>query len=107
RSRGASREQILGALLVQNAGMGVVALGLGPLLSILAVRLLMQHSLSSTDQGALNIILAHPFFTAFRLGLISLTTVGIALLAMCFAVFRAARANALKADQETGGSARR
>ena len=102
RGRGASQEQIFSALLTQSIGIGLVAFAIGPLVSLLATRLLAQFFLSATDQGALNVILVYPLSIAFHLGLTSLATIGASILAMFFAIYRAARVNVLVPGQEIG-----
>jgi hypothetical protein len=91
RSRGASREQVFSALLVQNAGLGLLALVVGPLFSLQAARFLVQISLPAGDQGALNVILADPVAAVLHLSLTSLAAVVVSLLAMFVALRRAVR----------------
>lgn len=95
RSRGASREQVFSALLVQSGGIGVLAFATGPLLSLLTARLLVQVSLSASDQGALNVMLADLPTALLRLYLTSLAAVGVSILAMLFSLRRAARVDVL------------
>jgi ABC-type lipoprotein release transport system permease subunit len=106
RSRGASREQIFSALLAQSVGIGLIAFLIGPLISLLATRLLVQFSLSATDQGALNVILAHPFSAVLNLSLTSLMAVGVSILAMLFAVYRATRVDILVDSRKVGRALR-
>lgn len=101
RSRGASREQIFSAMLAQSVGIGAIALVLGPLISILTARVLVQISLTASDQGALNVILADPLAAALRLCLTSLMAVVVSILAMFFALRRAARVDMLAQGRET------
>lgn len=54
RSRGASRQQIAGTLVVQSIGLCVLAGVLGPLLALGSVALLAPHFLAASDQDALN-----------------------------------------------------
>lgn len=95
RSRGASRDQVFSALLAQSMGIGLVAFLIGPLLALLTARSLAQFSLSASDQEALNVILAEPVTTLFHLSLTSLAAVAVSILAMFFALQRAARADLL------------
>ncbi len=91
RSRGASREQVFSALLAQCTGIGLVAFMLGPLISLLSARLLVQISLPDSAQSALNVILADPLSAISRLAFASLSAVGVSMLAMFFALQRASR----------------
>lgn len=91
RNRGASREQIFGALLAQSVGIGAAAFVLGPLISLLTAHLLVLISLAPGDQEALNVILADPLAVVFHLCFTSLLAVGVSILAMFFALRRAAR----------------
>ncbi|MGH2481020.1 MAG: ABC transporter permease, partial [Ktedonobacteraceae bacterium] len=104
RSRGASRQQIFSSLATQSIWVGIVALLAGPLLSILVARLLVLLSLSPTDQGALNVILANPISTALSLYLEALATVVVSILAMIFAINRASRLDVLALRRESARS---
>ncbi|HEY0756994.1 MAG TPA: FtsX-like permease family protein [Ktedonobacteraceae bacterium] len=106
RKRGASRDQVFSALLAQSMGIGLIALVVGPLLSVLVARLLVQVSLSNSDQGALNVILADPLGAVFRLCLTALGTVAVSILAMFFALRRTARMDLLGRGREAGRTAR-
>ncbi|HXR65797.1 MAG TPA: FtsX-like permease family protein [Ktedonobacteraceae bacterium] len=106
RSRGASREQVFSALLAQSVGIGMIAFVVGPLLSLFAARLLVQISLPAIDQGALNVMLEDPFSAVLRLCLTSLAAVGVSILAMCFALYRASRLDVLVPGQSTAPDAR-
>ncbi len=109
RSRGASRQQIFSSLATQSIWVGIIALLVGPLLSILVARFLAQVTLSPTDQGALNVILADPISTALSLYLEALATVVVSILAMVFAINRASRLDVLalrrESSRSTGGPA--
>lgn len=106
RSRGASRQQIFSALTTQSIGVGVVALLVGPLLSIVVAYGLVRISLSPTDQGALNVILADPIATALGLYLEALATIVVSILAMIFAINRASRLDVLALRRESARTAR-
>lgn len=106
RSRGASREQIFSSLLTQSVGLGIVAFVAGPLLAVLAARLLAQFSLSPADQGALNVILADPVAAILNLSLSSLVTIVVSILAMAFAIRRASRMDVLALRRESARAAR-
>jgi putative ABC transport system permease protein len=100
RSRGASREQISGALLLQSVGTGLIACLAGPLISVPVVHVLVLLSLPAGDQGALNVILADPLAAALGLSLTSLGIATVSVLAMAFAIRRAARLDVLALRQE-------
>ncbi len=100
RSRGASRQQIFSSLIVQSIGVGIIAFLGGPLLSILVARWLAGVSLAPVDQGALNVILADPLSAALNLYLAALATVVVSILAMVFAISRAARMDVLSLRRE-------
>lgn len=102
RSRGASREQVFSALLAQSTGIGLIAFVLGPLISLVSARLLVQISLPSGAQSALNVILADPFSTISRLAFASLSAVGVSILAMFFALRRASRIDTSLKGRESG-----
>lgn len=101
RSRGASRRQIFSALVTQSTGVGIIALIVGPLLAIAVARGLAQFLLSSADQDALNLITADPLSTALGLYLSALITIGVAVLAMVTAIWRATRMDVLSLRRET------
>ncbi len=86
RSRGASRRDILGALLVQSLGVGVIALIAGPLLALPAVRLLGHFLLASADQHALNTLNSNPLQTAWSLRWYALSAVVCSIITMMIAV---------------------
>ncbi len=106
RSRGASREQVFSSLVTQSIGVGIVAFFVGPLISILFARVLAQFSLSASDQGALNVILADPLSTVLNLSLSSLGTVVVSILAMIFAINRASRMDVLALRRESARTSR-
>lgn len=106
RSRGASREQVFSALVTQSIGVGVIAFIVGPLIAVLCARLLAQASLPASDQGALNVILADPISAALNLYLSSLATVVVSILAMLFAMNRAARKDVLALRREAARTSR-
>lgn len=59
RSRGASRWQLLGSLLVQSAVLCLCAGLAGPLLALVVVLLLAPHLLTTTNSDALNVLTLH------------------------------------------------
>lgn len=106
RSRGASREQVFSSLLTQSIGVGIIAFIAGPLISVLIARFLVQFSLPTSDQGALNVILADPVSAATNLYLTSLATVVVSILAMFFAINRASRMDVLALRRESARTLR-
>jgi len=104
RSRGASQEQIFGALLLQSIGTGLLASLAGPLISLAVVHALVLLSLPAGEQGALNVILADPLATLCSLFLTAAGIVTVSVLAMLFAIRRAARLDILALRQEQARS---
>lgn len=105
-SRGASRQQVFNSLITQSIGVGLVALVAGPFLALLVTRFLVAFSLSSSDQGAINVILASPLSTVMTLALSALITVIVSVLAMVFAISRASRMDVLSVRREASRSSR-
>jgi putative ABC transport system permease protein len=95
RSRGASRRQIVGALMLQSFVLAVIALVAGPPLAGVTVRWLVEHMLPSSALGALNILPPDPIqvgFTVIWYGVAAAIVVSITLL---LAVYRATRLDML------------
>lgn len=107
RSRGASRRQILAALVVQGLAMAGLALIAGLALAILVVRLLARSILGEHDQGALNVLLDDPVRVASRVGPYALLAGAVALLAIIGAVWGAANRDIVALRRETARQARR
>jgi ABC-type antimicrobial peptide transport system permease subunit len=107
RSRGASRRQILGSLVTQGIGLGLIALLAGPLLAIVMTRLLAQNTLSPTDQGALNLIDGNPLQVALGLGQYALAAVLVTIAAIILAVLSASRRDVLALRREAARSTHR
>ena len=107
RSRGASRSQVIGSLMVQSIGIGLLALIIGPLLAVLAVQLVSATTLSATDQGALNVVQTDPWPLVQVLVTYALVTVGIAVLAMLLAIIGATRMGVLSIRHEYARSTHR
>jgi ABC-type antimicrobial peptide transport system permease subunit len=104
RSRGASRRQVLNSLLTQSTGLGIIALIAGPLLAIFLVRMLAQQLLAPADQSALNLINGNLLQVALRLRWYALAAVGVAVLAMVFAVVGTMRLDVLALRREAARS---
>ncbi len=106
RSRGASRRQILGAQVLQGIVLAAIALVVGLLLSLLLVRLLTRQMFGNNDQDALNFVVSDPMQVAAKVGLYALLAAAIALLAIVFAVWNAARRDIVALRRETARSTR-
>jgi putative ABC transport system permease protein len=106
RSRGANRRQIFNLFVVQAMGLGIVALIIGPLLAIVAVRLLVFTTLAPSDQNALNILTKEPGQVAITLLEYAIVAVAIALITMIFSIYRATRADIVTLRREAARSTR-
>lgn len=107
RSRGASRRQIFSLFVAQSIGLGLVALIVGPLLAIVAVRFFAQYTLGAVDAGALNVLTIDPGQVAMGLLTSALIAVLVAIGAMIFSIYRATRADILSTRREAARSTRR
>ena len=109
RGRGASSGQIFWSMVTQAVLLGLIALVVGPLLTIVLVRLLAEHILTATaiDQSALNIIAGNPIAVAFGVGLYALITAGVMTLAMILAILGAAQRDVLALRRETARATHR
>jgi putative ABC transport system permease protein len=106
RSRGASHSQIVGSLVTQSVGLGLIALILGPSLAIVMVRLIAQNVLSPINQSALSIISGSPIQVVFGILWYPLITMLVAILAMIVAVSRTTRHDVLSIRREAARSTR-
>ncbi len=106
RSRGASRRQIFGSLVTQSVALGLIALLVGPLLAIAAVRLIAQNVLSPADQSALSLVSGNALQVALGVGWYALLTVVVAIIAMVIAVSRTTRQDVLSMRREAARSTR-
>jgi uncharacterized protein (DUF2267 family) len=107
RSRGASRRQIFSSLMVQCLSIGMLALIIGPVLTQYLVRFIAQRSLSSADQGALNLVAGNSVQGALELSGYALLAVIVTILAMSLAIFQATRRDILVVRREAARSTRR
>lgn len=107
RSRGASRWQIVVALGLQSTAVGLVALISGPFLAIIAARLLVQHTLSPSDQGTLNLILQNPAQVVWGIRWLAFATMGVSILTMLLSIGRAVHVDTLVARREAARSTHR
>lgn len=101
RSRGANRRQIFSLYVAQAIGLCIVALIIGPLLSIVASRLLVLNTLAPSDQGALNILTTNVGGVALELLEYALAAVIIVLIAMIISIYRATRSDILSLRRES------
>lgn len=101
RSRGANRRQIFSLYVAQAIGLCIVALIIGPLLSIVAARLLVLNTLAPSDQGALNILTTNIGGVALELLEYALAAVIIVLIAMIISIYRATRSDILSLRRES------
>ncbi len=107
RSRGASRSQIFGALVIQGTVVALIALVIGAILAIPATRWLAQHTLPSADQNALNILDDTPLNILWNVRMYALLAVGAALLAMIATIVRTMGLDVLSLRRESARSTRR
>ncbi len=107
RSRGASRPQIFGSLVIQSLGLGVVALALGPLLALVLVRLVALRTFTASDQTALETILSNPLQTLWDLRWYALAAGGVGVLAMIVSLFRAVSRDVLSLRRESARTSTR
>jgi hypothetical protein len=107
RSRGASRRQVFGAFAAQSLALALLALLAGPLLAILAARLLIQHTLIPADQQALNVLAGNPLPVALSVGWFALAAALGAILAMLLAVRGAVSRDVLGMRRESARATQR
>ena len=104
RSRGASRQQIFGALTTQGLGLGLVALIVGPVLAIALVYLIAQQMLPPQDQSALNVISQNPLQAIVGVREYVLVAAAVAFAAMAFSIYRATGRDVLNMRRESARS---
>ncbi len=97
RSRGASRRQIIGALITQSIALAIAVLLVGPLLAIALVRVIMQHLLLPQDQNALNII---SWSTLFDMRWYALGAACVAVVTMMMMIYRTTNRDVLALRRE-------
>lgn len=107
RSRGASRRQVLGSLAVQSAGLAALALVLGPPLAIGGAWALAHITLSSAEQGALNVLARNPLSLLLGVGWEALAAALCASLAVMLAVRGASKHSLLDVRRDTAREAQR
>ena len=104
RSRGASRSQTFGALLLPGIGAGILALLSGLPVAVLFVLLLTPHMLPPTELDALNTITGNPVQAMLGTIVYALSVVIAMLLTMSLSLLAAARQNVLTLRRETARS---
>ncbi len=107
RSRGATRRHVFGTFVTQGVGLAVVALLVGPFISILLVRLLSQLLLPSADQSALNVLTDNVVSTVLRVWWIALLAVLCTLITLIVAVRRATALDVLAFRRESSRATHR
>jgi len=105
-SRGASRSQIFGSLVIQSVGLGMVALILGPPLAIVMVHLIAQNVLPPSNQSALSIISGSPIQVVPGILWYPLITIFVAVMAMIVVASRTTRQAVLSIRREAARSTR-
>lgn len=104
RSRGASRTQVFGALLLPGIGVGLIALLIGIPAAIGCVLFLSQRMLPAAELDALNIITNNPWQAMLGTVEYAVAIVLVVLLTMSVSLFFAARLNVLSLRQEAARS---
>jgi hypothetical protein len=107
RSRGASRREIFGAFALQQLGLGIVALLVGPLLAFFLTQGLGHLLLSTSDQSVLATTLGDPLQTALRVRWLVVAALASILLALLLALGGAARRDVLSLRREAARSTQR
>lgn len=106
RSRGASRRQVFTAFVLQGSALGLAALILGPLVTIIVVRFFAMRALPTHDQSALNILSFEPLQVAGTLLEAALVAVIVSILAIMVAIYAASRQDMLAVRREAARSTR-
>src|SRR5262249_42248462 len=107
RSRGASRRQIFAAFAAQGLGLGLVAFLAGPLLAVPLVRYVAGRLVPPHSEGALALLDGNPLEVAERVWIYAAIAAGVTVVALLFALGRAARQNVLALRQESARAVRR
>ncbi|WIG61291.1 MAG: hypothetical protein OJF49_004039 [Ktedonobacterales bacterium] len=101
RSRGATRGQVFGAFTVQNIGLSLLALIVGPLAAIPLVAFLASHTLTAGAESVANALAGNPLAIAWGLRWYVLVAVLVSGLAMVLSTNRAAGRNILTLRRES------
>ena len=106
RSRGASTTQVFGALLLQSAILGIIALLIGIPVALGTVFLFAQSTLPAIVLDALNIITHNPLQAITNILWYAIVIILVALCTISISLFFAARTNVLSLRRETARSGR-
>ncbi len=107
RSRGATRRHVFGTFVTQGIGLGIVALLVGPFISILLVRLIAQFLLPSADLSALNVLTDNVVATVLRIWWVAVLAVLFTVITMIVAVKRATALDVLAFRRESSRTTHR
>jgi ABC-type lipoprotein release transport system permease subunit len=106
RSRGASRLQIFASFTAQGVMLGLIALLIGPPLSLLSTTLITQRTLPAQELDALNILSGGFLYGASGALWYALAAVLVCVLTMMAATYRATGMDVLTIRRESARSAR-
>jgi ABC-type lipoprotein release transport system permease subunit len=107
RSRGASSRQVFGSLLTQSIGLSVLALLIGPVLSLFAVGFIAHNTLPAADQGALSAVSDHPIAALLGVSWYAALAALVAVVAMVISLNRAVHMDVLAVRRELARTTRR
>ncbi|GHO88342.1 ABC transporter permease [Dictyobacter formicarum] len=107
RSRGASRGQVFGSLLLQGGGLALLALILGPLLALPMSRLLGHWLLPAQDYPAIDLILRDPWLLLLSVSGYALVTVLVVVIVLVFAINHMTALDVLAIRRESSRTTRR
>src|SRR6266568_469103 len=104
RSRGASDSQIFGSHVTQCMGLSLLALVTGPFLAYMTVNFIAQGLLPATDRDALNVLPNAPIEALLNVKWYALVTVGVTIVVMISALYRASHKHVLARRQQRARS---
>jgi ABC-type antimicrobial peptide transport system permease subunit len=107
RSRGAGISQVFGSLLIQSVALGAIALIIGPILALIVVSLTSQRTLDPANQDVINLVTGQPLQALPSVAWYAVATVLVAIFAMAFMLWGAARKNVLAFRREAARSNQR
>ncbi|GCE26248.1 hypothetical protein KDA_17320 [Dictyobacter alpinus] len=107
RSRGASRGQVFGSLLIQGASLAVLALILGPLLALPIARSLSRLLLAPQDYPAIDLVLQQGWPLMLSVGWYALATVLMVALVLILSINRTTSLDVLAIRRESSRSRNR
>ncbi|GLV57904.1 hypothetical protein KDH_47390 [Dictyobacter sp. S3.2.2.5] len=107
RSRGASRSQVFGSLLLQGCGLALLALILGPLLSLPMSRLLGRLLLPTQDYVVIDLVLRDPWPLLLSVSGYALVTVLVVVVVLVFAINHMTSLDVLAIRRESSRATRR